>query len=72
MQVQSENKTALYRMNLSSRQGGAVLHYTAVHVTILVWIIDSNAVAVSHGYDACFSVKACDGLYQLIKSIGMD
>ncbi len=29
-------------------------------------------VAVSRGYDTCFMVKACDGLYQLIKSIGLD
>ncbi len=25
-------------------------------------------VVVSRGYDICFSVKACDGLYQLLKS----
>ncbi len=29
-------------------------------------------VAVSRGYDTCFMVKACDGLYQLIKSMGLD
>ncbi len=29
-------------------------------------------VVVSCGYDTCFSVQACDGLYQLIKSIGSD
>ncbi len=29
-------------------------------------------VAVSRGYDTCFSVKACHGLYQLVKSIGSD
>ena len=26
----------------------------------------NNHVAVSPGYDTCFTVKACDGLYQLI------
>ena len=26
-------------------------------------------VAVSCGYDTCFTVEACDGLYQLIKSM---
>ncbi len=29
-----------------------------------------SSVAVSCGYDTCFTVKACDGLYQLIQSIG--
>ncbi len=29
-------------------------------------------VAVSLGYDTCFAVRACDGLYQLIKSMGLD
>ncbi len=41
----------------------------------LAWYIilqSVPSVAVSCGYDTCFSVKACDGLYQLIKSIGMD
>ncbi len=37
-----------------------------------LWDLTSGSVAVSRGYDTCFSVKACDGLYQLIKSIGSD
>ena len=32
----------------------------------------TRLVAVSRGYDTCFTVKASDGLYQLIKSIGLD
>ena len=28
------------------------------------------SIAVSRGYDTCFSVKACDGLCQLLKSTG--
>ena len=30
-----------------------------------------NCVAVSCGYDTCFSVKACDGLCRLLKSTGL-
>ena len=32
----------------------------------------SDSVAVSRGYDTCFAVKACDRLYQLIKSMRLD
>ncbi len=35
-------------------------------------VISIVGVAVSRGYDTCFTVKACDGLYQLIKSMGLD
>ena len=31
-----------------------------------------DCVAVSRGYKTCFSVKACDGLCQLLKSAGSD
>ncbi len=43
--------------------------------SFLFWHMDLlmlDTVAVSRGYDACFSIKACDGLYQLLKSIGSD
>ncbi len=31
----------------------------------------TQVVAVSHGYDTCFSGKACDGLCRLLKSTGL-
>ncbi len=31
----------------------------------------NKAVAVSRGYDTCFSGKACDGLCPLLKSDGL-
>ncbi len=39
---------------------------------IYIMVDNTYIVAVSRGYDTCFSVKACDGLYQLLKSIGSD
>ncbi len=38
----------------------------------LYWFWVFKIVAVSCGYDTCFSVKACDGLHQLLKFIGSD
>ncbi len=37
---------------------------------VFVCVLVTRGVAVSRVYDTCFSVKACDGLYQLLKSIG--
>ena len=41
-----------------------------------IWCISRDktmvSVAVSRGYDTCFAVKTCDGLYQLIKSMELD
>ncbi len=34
--------------------------------------VKSVGVVVSRGYDTCFAVKACDGLYQLTKSMDFD
>ena len=35
-------------------------------------LLTSTVFAVSCGYDTCFTVKAYDELYQLIKSMGLD
>ncbi len=52
---------------MSCYHGGT---YACIITGIFQYNYDILVVAVSRGYDTCFSVKACDGLCQLLKSTG--